>query len=57
MPENTGKDDAVPDDGPGESTQELSEARRVGKSSAKVGDRDLRDAETFRALRELEKDA
>ena len=56
MPENHGNREAAPDDKAPESAQELSEARRVGKSRAKAGDRDLRDAETFRALREQEKD-
>jgi hypothetical protein len=34
---------------------ELTDARRVAKSTASSGDRDLRDAETYRALREKEK--
>ncbi len=38
-----------------ESAEAISAARRVGKSHAKAGDQDLRDAETFRALREQEK--
>ena len=38
----------------GESPEELAAARRVGRSHAKAGDQDLRDAETFRALREKE---
>jgi hypothetical protein len=37
------------------SPEELSASRRVGKSEAKAGDADLRDAATFRALREQEK--
>ena len=38
-----------------ESPEMLARARRVGQSHAKAGDQDLRDAETFRALREMEK--
>lgn len=37
-----------------QSAEELAAARRVGKSHAKAGDADLRDAATFRALREQE---
>ena len=33
----------------------LTDARRVAKSTASAGNRDLRDAETYRALREKEK--
>jgi hypothetical protein len=35
--------------------RELTDARRLGKSTANTGGQDLRDAETFRALREQEK--
>lgn len=33
----------------------VADARRVAKSTASAGDKDLRDAETYRALREKEK--
>lgn len=35
-----------------EAARKLAEARRVGKSTASAGEHDLRDAETFRALRQ-----
>jgi hypothetical protein len=49
MPEKPAEDDEK------SAARELAEARRVGKSKAQAGGQDLRDAETFRALREQEK--
>lgn len=34
--------------------QALAQARRIAKSTASAGDRDLRDAETYRALHDQE---
>lgn len=56
MPKNPGEEQIDDAEKAGdESAQALTDARRVGQSRAKAGDRDLRDAETFRALREMEK--
>ncbi len=45
------RDEKPPEADDATAARELSEARRLGESSAQAGGKDLRDAETFRALR------